>query len=145
MRWSKASGRWAGAGLIGLVLLVAVAVWVRGEQRWQGVLYCIEKPGTFWNGLAPLPPSFTPECPPSQSYRQEVRARESRVESYRIAGWQPRALLPLLKQGGYRQITDEPIGPGTYSAFLGHGSLIELHYVAAQQGGTTLITLSGQP
>lgn len=144
MRWSEASRRWGATGLIGLVL-VAVIFWARTEQRWQGALYCIEQPGTLWKGLTPLPSTFTPECPPSQSYRQEVRARQSRVESYRVAGWQPRALLPLLRQGGYRQITDEPIGPGTYSAFLGRGELIELHYVAAQDGQTTLITLSGRP
>lgn len=136
--------RWAWAALI-CALLLAGVLWALGERRWQGALYCIERPGTLWNGLAPLPPTFTPECPPSRSYRQEVRARESRVESYRVAGWHPRALLPLLTQGGYRQITDEPIGPGTYSAFLGRSALVEVRYVASQQGDTTLITLSGPP
>ncbi|MFB9993363.1 hypothetical protein ACFFLM_15450 [Deinococcus oregonensis] len=137
--------RWPWAAALICALLLACVIWALEERRGQGALYCIERPGTLWNGLAPLPSTFTPECPPSQSYRQEVRAGESRVESYRVAGWQPRALLPLLRQGGYRQITDEPIGPGTYSAFLGRSTLIELHYVAAQQGDTTLITISGRP
>lgn len=137
--------RWPWAAALTCALLLAGVIWVLEERRWQGALYCIERPGTLWNGLAPLPSVFTPECPPSQSYRLEVRAGESRVESYRVRGWQPRALLPLLRAGGYRQITDEPIGPGTYSAFLGRSTLIELQYVASQQGDSTLITLSGPP
>ncbi|WP_230271200.1 hypothetical protein [Deinococcus sp. 6YEL10] len=64
--------------------------WVLTERRWQSPLFCIERPGTLWNGLAPLPAGFTPECPTySRSYREEIRAGLSRVEMYRVAGWQP--------------------------------------------------------
>jgi hypothetical protein len=93
----------------------------------------------------PVPEGAQPECPSSRSYRREVRAGESRVEQYRLPGWQPRALLPPLRQAGYRQITDEDIGPGNYAAFLGRAGTPELQYLAAREGDTTVITLSGRP
>ncbi|WP_415784043.1 hypothetical protein [Deinococcus saxicola] len=81
--------------------------------------------------MAPLPSGFQPKCPQSNSYRAD--------------GWQPRALLPAMKAGGYLQITDEPIGPGNYSAFLGRAGVPEIQYLANQEGDTTLVTLSGRP
>jgi hypothetical protein len=138
--------RWLGAALAALAVLGAVAgVWLAREVGGRGPLYCIEQSGTLWNGVAPLPPGFQPECPQSNSYRAEVRAGESRVEQYRLPGWQPRALLPALKAGGYLQITDEPIGLGNYSAFLGRAGVPEIQYLANRQGDMTLITLSGRP
>ncbi|GGL99461.1 hypothetical protein GCM10010841_05010 [Deinococcus aerophilus] len=134
------------AGVLVLALLgVGIGVWFAREARWQGALYCIERPGMLWKDVAAVPDIAQPECPSSRSYRQEVRAGESRVEQYRLPGWQPRALVPLLGQGGYRQITDEDIGPGNYAAFLGRAGVPELQYLAAQEGDTTLITLSGRP
>ncbi|MCD0168127.1 MULTISPECIES: hypothetical protein [unclassified Deinococcus] len=119
--------------------------WVLTERRWQSPLFCIERPGTLWNGLAPLPAGFTPECPTySRSYREEIRAGLSRVEMYRVAGWQPQALLPLFRTAGYRQLTDDPIAPGNYAAFLGRGGA-ELQYLATREDQTTLITISGKP
>jgi hypothetical protein len=119
--------------------------WMINERRWQSPLFCIERPGTLWNGLAPLPEGFSPECPTySGSYRDEIRSGFSRVEMYRVAGWQPQALLPLFRDAGYRQLTDDPIAPGNYAAFLGQGAA-ELQYLATQEGATTLITISGKP
>ncbi|GGR27220.1 hypothetical protein [Deinococcus ruber] len=130
--------------LIGALLTVGLLAWLLTERRWAGSLYCIERPGTLWNGLTALPPGLTPECPDSQSYRQEVRTRFSRVERYRADGWNPRALLPLLKQGGYRQTTDDDVAPGNYAAFLsGPGGTLQ--YLATRQAGQTVFTLSGRP
>jgi hypothetical protein len=119
--------------------------WLTTERRWQSPLFCIERSGQLWNGIAPLPDGFTPECPTySGSYREEIRSGFSRVEMYRVAGWQPKALLPLFRSAGYRQLTDDPIAPGNYAAFLGRGAA-ELQYLATQEGATTLITISGKP
>lgn len=132
--------------LVVLALLgVGLGLWYARNIPSRGPLYCIEQPGTLWNGVAPLPPGLQPECPQSRSYRAEVRAGQSRVEQYRVPGWQPRVLMSALKQGGYLQITDDPIGPGNYAAFLGRAGVPELQYLANQEGETTLITLSGQP
>ncbi|WP_415788090.1 hypothetical protein [Deinococcus saxicola] len=132
--------------LVVLALLgVGWGVWLTRTAQGRGPMYCIEQPGTLWNGTAPLPSGLQPECPQSRSYRVEVRAGDSRVEQYRLPGWQPRALLPAMKAGGYLQITDESIGPGNYAAFLGRAGVPELQYLANQEGETTLITLSGRP
>ncbi|GGO32975.1 hypothetical protein [Deinococcus humi] len=143
MRQSKrrALGKWLGLALA----LLGLGIWLAREVQARGPLYCFERPGTVWNGVAPLPAGFQRECPQSRSYRAEVRSGQSRVEQYRVPGWQPRVLIPALKQGGYLQITDEPIGPGNYSAFLGRAGVPEVQYLASLQGDTTLITLSGRP
>ncbi|WP_216329141.1 hypothetical protein [Deinococcus aestuarii] len=118
--------------------------WFAVERRWQGNLYCIERPGTLWNGLAPLPAGLTPECPTySRTYRQEVRQGFSRIEQYRLPGWQPRALLDPFKRAGYQQLTDDAL-PGNYSAFLNKGGDL-LQYHATREGDTTLIAISGKP
>lgn len=132
-----------GLALLGAVLLASLAlVWVQ-EGRWRSPLYCISAPGTLWGGLVPLPPAFEPRCPPSQSYRREVRAGQSRVEQYRVAGWQPRAVADLLKAAGYVLIEDELKSSDHYSAFLGRVVPAELHYTAVRDGDGTLITVSG--
>ena len=38
-----------------LVVLAWLGLWWTSERRWSGPLYCIEKPGTLWNGKAQLP------------------------------------------------------------------------------------------
>ncbi|WP_407571694.1 hypothetical protein [Deinococcus altitudinis] len=127
-----------------LVVLGGLGFWLVGERRWSGPLYCIEAPGTLWNGLADLPSGYTPECPESASYRQEVRSRLSRVERYRVDGWHPRDLLETVKQAGYRQTTDDPVAPGNYTAFMtGQNGMIQ--YLASHQDGQTVVTLSGRP
>ena len=127
-----------------LVVVGGLGFYLIGERRWSGPLYCIEKPGTLWNGLAPLPAGYTPECPESGSYRQEVRSGQSRVERYRVNGWQPKAILEVMKQAGYRQTTDDPIAPGNYTAFLsGRGGMVQ--YLATLQDEQTVVTLSGRP
>lgn len=136
------ASRWA--WLTGTLMLGAGAFWLASEQRLSGPLYCIEKPGTLWDGLVALPTGYTPECPESRSYRQEVRSGQSRVERYRVNGWQPKGLLDVIKQAGYRQTTDDPIAPGNYTAFLtGQNGMIQ--YLATFQDGQTVVTLSGQP
>ncbi|WP_102128163.1 hypothetical protein [Deinococcus planocerae] len=127
-----------------LVGLLGLGGWFTVERRWQGDLYCIGRPGTLWNGLAPLPGGLAPECPTySRSYRAEVRRGESRIEQYRLPGWQPRALLGPFRRAGYRQLTDDAL-PGSYSAFLNReGDLLQYH--ATREGNTTLIAISGQP
>ncbi|MDV6374053.1 hypothetical protein [Deinococcus arenicola] len=127
------------------VLGVLAGGWLARELVARGPLYCISQAEKLWNGVAPLPTGVQAECPQSQSYRAEVRSSDTRVEQYRVQGWQPRALIAAMKTGGYLQITDEPIGPGNYSAFLGRAGVPEVQYVATQQGETTLITLSGRP
>lgn len=130
------------AALLGLLGLGGW--WSAGERRWQGDLFCIGRPGTLWNGLAPLPPGLTPECPTySRTYRAEVRRGEARVEMYRLPGWQPKVLLDPFKRAGYRQLTDDPL-PGNYGAFLDRGGNV-LQYLATREGETTLITISGPP
>lgn len=131
--------------ILGAAILVGVVVvWVVQEWRWRSPLYCIERPGTLWNGLAPVPASIQPRCPQSISYRQEVRSGQSRVEQYRVAGWQPRAVADLLQAAGYRLIEDELRGSDHYSAFLGRVVPTEVHYTAVLDGNSTLITVSGQ-
>lgn len=118
--------------------------WFTVERRWQGDLYCIERPGTLWNGLAPLPGGLTPECPTySRAYRQEVRQGLGRIEQYRLPGWQPTALLDPFKRAGYRQLTEDPFSDN-YSAFLSRGSDV-LQYIAMREGDSTLIAISGRP
>ncbi|ULH17828.1 hypothetical protein MF271_21760 (plasmid) [Deinococcus sp. KNUC1210] len=137
---SASRGWWA----VPLLAVILVGWWQLREARWAGALYCIERPGTLWNGAASLPAGYTPECPASQSYRQEVRSGFSRVERYRTAGWQPKALLETLKQAGYRQITDDPIAPGNDAVFLqGPGGMVQ--YLATLQQEQTVVTLSGRP
>lgn len=133
-----------------LVLAAAVAGlavlggwWFTVERRWQGEVYCIERPGTLWNGLAPLPSGLTPECPTySRAYRQEVRQGLARIEQYRLSGWQPKALLDPFKRAGYWQLND-PL-PSNYSAFLSWESDV-VQYLATREEGTTLIAISGRP
>ncbi len=136
--------------LLSVLAILAVlgtigGTWLAREAGGRGPLYCIGKPGTVWNGAAPLPPGSQPECPQSDSYRAEVRAGDTRVEQYRVPGWQPRALLPVLKAGGYLQLTDEPIGASIYSAFLGRAGVPQIQYLAQRDDDGTLITLSGSP
>lgn len=130
---------------VALLGLVGLGGWWFGvERRWQGDLFCIERPGTLWNGLAPLPPGLTPECPTySRTYRAEIRRGESRVEMYRLPGWQPKVLLDPFRSASYRQLTDDAL-PGNYTAFLDRGGDV-LQYHAVQEGDTTLITISGKP
>ncbi|MCD0160938.1 hypothetical protein IHN63_06385 [Deinococcus sp. 6YEL10] len=52
--------------------------------------------------------------------------------------------MPLFRTAGYRQLTDDPIAPGNYAAFLGRGGA-ELQYLATREDQTTLITISGKP
>ncbi len=139
------TGRWLRLGAVLAVLGSVAGVWLARQVGARGPLYCISQAGTLWNGAAPLPPGFRPECPQSESYRAEVRSGDTRVEQYRADGWQPRALLAAMKAGGHLQITDDPIGPGNYSAFLGRAGVPEIQYLANQEGDTTLITLSGRP
>lgn len=84
-------------------------------------------------------------CPQSASYRQEVQSGQSRVEQYRVAGWQPRAVADLLYAAGYHLIEDELRGENHYSAFLGRVVPTELQYTAVLDGEGTLITVSGRP
>lgn len=145
---SSGTGRWLRLGAVLAILAVLgsfAGVWLAREVGARGPLYCIGQAGELWNGVAPLPPGFQPECPQSSSYRAEVRAGDTRVEQYRVEGWQPRALIAAMTAGGYLQLTDEPIGPGNYAAFLGRAGVPEVQYLANQEGDTTLITLSGRP
>ncbi|MVN88918.1 hypothetical protein GO986_19435 [Deinococcus sp. HMF7620] len=119
--------------------------WLADTLRWRSPLYCIERPGTLWNGLTPLPAGLTPTCPNSASYRQEVRAGESRVEQYLVPGWQPLAAAQGLREKGYVLLDDELMAPDHYSAFMGKTLPAELHYTAVKQGDQTLITISGLP
>lgn len=134
------------AFLLALLLLVLLVLALAASRtgRSGGELWCIERPGTLWNGAAPLPAGVTPKCPQSGSYREEVRRGEARIEQYRVPGWQPRALIPALKAAGYRQLTDEDINAGNYAAFLDRGGDL-LQYVAAREDGSTLIGISGEP
>ncbi|MBZ9752884.1 hypothetical protein K7W42_18760 [Deinococcus sp. HMF7604] len=119
--------------------------WLADTLRWRSPLYCIERPGTLWNGLTPLPSGLTPTCPNSASYRQEVRDGESRVEQYLVPGWQPLAAAETLRAKGYVLLDDELMAPDHYSAFMGKTLPAELHYTAVKQGNQTLITISGAP
>ncbi len=142
------ASKWAPRGWLWLSGVLAVAAglgfWLVTERRWSAPLYCIGRVGTLWNGAAVLPAGYTPECPTSASYRREVRTGLSRVERYRVDGWQPKALLNTMKNAGYRQTTDDPIAPGNYTAFLtGPNGMIQ--YLASLQEGQTVVTLSGRP
>lgn len=114
-----------------------------GMQRDNDPLYCIAKPDTVWNGLTALPTGWTPTCPVSWSYRQEIRQGSSHVEQYRLGGWQPLAARDLLGQAGYTLVEDELLMPTHYSAFLGRVAPAELHLTAVQDGPDTLVTISG--
>lgn len=129
------------AGLLLAGLVAAGAAW--WAQR-PAALYCVQQPGTVWNGLFALPGDLRPQCPASASYRREVRSGQSRVEQYRLSGWQPRRLLPELARAGYTLREDEIGGPGHYSVFLGRTAPAQLFYTAVQVPGGTLLTLSGQ-
>ena len=87
---------------------------------------------------------MTQECPQSASYRQEVREGLTRVEQYRLTGWQPLALMEPLKRAGYVLLEDELRGRNNYSVFLGRSVPAELFYTAVQEGKDTVITLSGK-
>ncbi|ADV67664.1 hypothetical protein [Deinococcus maricopensis] len=127
-----------------LVVALLGAFWMR-EARWRGPLYCFDVRGQVWAGQAgPIPAGATPECPSSSSYVQEVRERVSRVESFRVQGWQPEALLPSLRRNGWRLIARDPINAGTLSVFL-DGPTGRVQYLAQREGGTTLVTISGRP
>ena len=114
-----------------------------GVQRNNNPLYCVAKTGTVWNGLAALPAGWTPACPVSQSYRQEVRQGDSRVEQYHLSRWRPLATRDLLGRAGYTLIEDELHMPTHYSAFLGKVTPAELHLTAVQDGRDALVTISG--
>lgn len=130
------------AGLLALLCL-ALGWQLAAHWRWSGPLYCIQQRGLIW-GVAPLPPTLTPTCPSSPSYRQEVLSGETKVEQYRVQGWQPKAALPLLQQAGYTLLTKELDSPAAYSIFLGRQLPGELQYTAIPEGPETLITISGR-
>ena len=132
-------------------LLVAAAltaclalIWWQTAGHWQTSLYCIGKKGTVWNGLFTVPAGLTPGCPQSGTYRQEVKDGQTRVEQYRVQGWQPQVLLEPLKQAGFTQLEDETSGLNHYSVFMGRNAPAELYYTAIPDGPNTLITLSGK-
>ena len=133
-------------GLLGALLLTGglVGVWWAQVGRWQAPLYCVAQRGTVWNGLFPVPAGAVPGCPRSATYRREVREGLTRVEQYRLEGWQPQALLEPLRQAGYGLLEDETGGPDHYSVFLGRANPAELYYTAVPDDSGTLITLSGQ-
>ncbi|AFD27023.1 hypothetical protein [Deinococcus gobiensis] len=106
-------------------------------------LYCVARPGTLWNGLAPVPDGLRPRCPASATYRREVQGGLTRVEQYVAPGWQPRLLLEPLKRAGYVLLEDETRGDRHYSVFLGRSAPAQLYYTAVPEGPNTLLTLSG--
>ena len=127
--------------LTGALLLILAGGWfLLREQRWQGDLYCFDQPGTIW-GLAEIPAGVTPECPSSDSYRQDIRQGLGRVEQFRLPGWQPKALLETWTAAGYLPQTDDLMS-NDYSAFLSRGAE-RIQYSAVRQGSETLITVSG--
>ncbi|ADY27547.1 hypothetical protein [Deinococcus radiophilus] len=131
--------------LAAIVLTAGLAyAWWQTIGHWQTALYCIGRKGTVWNGLFAVPAGMKPQCPQSPSYRQEVRDGQTRVEQYRIQGWQPRSLIEPLKQAGFAQLEDEIEGPNHYSVFMGRNAPAELFYTAVADGQDTLITLSGK-
>ena len=123
--------------------VVALGAYFFGVKQRRQVMYCLEQPGLVWNGLFPVPAGMTQECPQSASYRQEVREGLTRVEQYRLTGWQPLALMEPLKRAGYVLLEDELRGRNNYSVFLGRSVPAELFYTAVQEGKDTVITLSG--
>jgi len=132
-------------GLLAALILTAALAWTWWAQvgRWQAPLYCIAQRGTVWNGLFPLLEGASPRCPRSATYRREVRDGLTRVEQYRLEGWQPLALMGPLRDAGYGLLEDETGGPDHYSVFLGRVNPAELYYTAVPDGTGTLITLSG--
>lgn len=124
-------------------LVMAVGLTALTFRPAPGALYCIEQPGTLWNGLRLLPEGMEPRCPISATYRQEVTQGLSRVEQYVVRGWQPRMLMAPLKQAGYVLLEDETSGPQHYSVFMGRETPAELYYTAVPDGPNTLITISG--
>ena len=144
MRPSRGQRRTLALALLGGALVsVPTGWWLADSLRWRSPLYCIETPGTLWNGLAPLPVGLSPTCPDSQSYRREVRAGESRVEQYLVSGWQPLVAAQVLRDKGFVLLDDELWEATHYSAFMGRAVPAELHYTAVQQRSNTLITISG--
>lgn len=130
--------------LAALVLAAGLGVWQAREARWRGPLYCIETPGRVWGEL-PLPRGATPACPESRSYRQEVRGGFSRVEQYRLGGWQPEVLVRPLVAAGYTLHPEVPDDGTQFAAFLRRGGELMQYVADRQPGGSTLITLSGPP
>ena len=128
---------------LGLSIIV-LGAYFYGLNQHRQLLYCLERPGQVWNGLFPVPLGMEQQCPASDSYRQEVRQGLSRVEQYRLPGWQPQALMQPLKQAGYVLLEDELTVGKHYSVFLGRTVPAELFYTAIPEGGETVITLSGK-
>ncbi|MFC3862566.1 hypothetical protein ACFOPQ_17520 [Deinococcus antarcticus] len=131
------------AGLLTLFLGVLAGRQWLAEARWRSPLYCFATPQQVWSA-APRPDAWTPVCPQSTTYRREVRQGDSRVEQFRLPGWQPRAVLQVLREAGYVQLEDELEGADHYSAFIGKSVAGELSYTALKEGSDTLITVSGR-
>lgn len=133
--------------LILLTLLLGSALglllWTRPSSPTNNALYCFENSSTVWSA-APRDPSWTPECPQSTSYKEEVQKGDSRVEQFRLSGWQPKVIFNLLRQAGYVQVEDEIEGSTHHSAFMGKGAPGEVFYTAVKEQNTTLITISGR-
>lgn len=140
---TPANKRLSFAVLLTLFLGVLVGRQWLAEARWRGPLYCFTNPQQVWSA-APRPEAWTPVCPQSATYRQEVRQGESRVEQFRIPGWQPKAVLKVLREAGYAQLEDELEGANHYSVFIGKSAPGELSYTAMKEGSDTLITVSGR-
>ncbi len=135
--------RWWWAGGVALVAL-AVPVAVR-EGHWRGTLYCIERPGQLWGGaFGPVPEGAVPECPQTASYRGEVRRGESKVEQYRLSGWQPTRLKDLLVRRGVAVLEAEFVNAGVYEAFVQAGPG-KVYVLAERTRSGTLLTLIGRP
>ena len=126
-----------------VIALLSVLLWP--EMRWRSPLYCFDARGQVWGGtVGPIPAGALPECPNNASYVREVRERVSRVESYRLQGWRPEALLPPLRSAGWRLMARDAINPRILTMFL-DGPTGRVQYLAQREGDTTLITLSGRP
>ncbi|GAA5448306.1 hypothetical protein Ddep01_02070 [Deinococcus depolymerans] len=139
-----------GSGLKGVVwvvaalaLLVCAGAWWQSGARWRGDLYCFEQPGRVW-GLAAVPAGGTPICPESRTVRAEVRAGQTRVEQFTFPGWQPEAVLNVLKAGGFTQLTARPDDGVQLEVVLTRGRE-RVMYLAAHQGPGTFVTVSSAP
>lgn len=127
----------------GLGLLLGGSLnWWSTQAHWNAALYCITEPNRVWS-VAPRPQTWQLECPQSASYRREIRNGDSRVEQFRLRGWQPKAVLKVLQDAGYRQLEDELLGQDHYSAFIGKSAPGEIFYTAKKEGVETLVTVSG--
>lgn len=134
-----------------VILALLAAAFVGGgmllsarEARWKSPLYCIQSRGQLWGGVAgALPSGLTPKCPDSNSYRQEVRRGEARVEQYVTPGWQPRALEQSFLAHDFAQLDGEFVNDGLYEAFFSKNGN-KLYYLASRVDGRTHITLSGR-